>query len=146
MNARSPSPAPLPPSTVKRAGGFRFSLTDALVLSAATVLTVWLWRREFVLWWALPLVLGHFFLFCNVFLVRRWLEILWALSFLVNAGLHLLQGDTGWWPVAGIQLPFTVGVVLWEILSPGYHGIGSRSAGANTARPSPSRKDPPENR
>ncbi|MCC6881031.1 MAG: hypothetical protein IT576_02670 [Verrucomicrobiales bacterium] len=146
MNAKSPSPAPLPPSTVRRAGGFRFSLTDALVLTAATVLTVWLWRREFVLWWALPLVLGHFFLFCNVFLVRRWLEILWALSFLVNAGLHLLQGDTGWWPVAGIQLPFTVGVVTWEILSPGYHGIGSRSVGANTAKPFPSREAPPENR
>lgn len=69
------------------------------------------------------MALGHFFLFCNVFLVwRRW-EIFWAAVFILNAALHLASGMSGGISVLLCQLPFTVLVIVWQIRSPWYHGI-----------------------
>ncbi len=51
--------------------GFRVSALDGAILLLGAFLTLWLRNESFPLWWLVPMVLGHFFLFCNVFLVWR---------------------------------------------------------------------------
>ena len=67
--------------------------------------------------------LGHFFLFCNVFLVwRRW-ELLWAVAFVLNVGAHIAFATLDWLSPILFQVPVTVLVITWQIRSPWYHGI-----------------------
>ena len=70
-----------------------------------------------------PIVLGHFFLFCNVFRVRRKYELIWAFLFIVNAGAWWLCDSFGWWPVLATQAPITLFFIAKEVVSPEYHGI-----------------------
>lgn len=112
-----------PPS---RTAGFRFSCMDAIVLLLAVLLTIWLYRREHVLAWIVPMVVGHFFLFCNVFRVWRNREFLWAALFVLNVFYHALQGNLSWWPITGWQCVVTLLVILMEIRSPWYHGVGAK--------------------
>ncbi len=75
------------------------------------------------LWWIVAMATGHFFLFCNVFLVwRRW-ELLWAAVFTVNAAIHLALGADDAGSVLLWQMPVTLFVLLRQIRSPWYHGI-----------------------
>ena len=48
----------------------------AIALCAGGVWGLWDLLAEFV--WILPCALGHFFLFCNVFRVRRNYELAWT--------------------------------------------------------------------
>ena len=103
--------------------GFRISAFDGLVLIVGGCLTVWLYQADNPVWWVVAMVVGHFFLFCNVFLVwRRW-ELVWAAIFLVNATVHLMNGDPSGGSVLMWQLPVTVWVIALQIRSPFYHGI-----------------------
>jgi hypothetical protein len=115
MNTRSPNPS--------SETGFRFSMADGLVLLLALAATVQLWRMEIPLWWLLIVVLGHFFLVCNVFLVWRKYELIWALIFIVNVGTHVLLGRFHWLSPCLFQLPVTVTVILLQIRSPHYRGV-----------------------
>jgi hypothetical protein len=106
--------------------GFRLSAADAIVI-ALTILGTYLgWRQvgSFVL--VLPFVVGHFFLFCNVFRIRRQLELIWGAVFLLLclAALLLRQFDIYW--VTGLQLGTTVFLLFMEIRNPHYHGILAR--------------------
>jgi hypothetical protein len=71
----------------------------------------------------LPLVLGHFFLFCNVFRIRREYEYIWAAVWIVNYGAWLFSGAFTWWGVLAVQSPLTVVLIVLEMRSPEYHGI-----------------------
>ena len=103
--------------------GFRFSIWDALILAAGLALTLWLPAIDFPLWWIVAMAVGHFFLFCNVFLVwQRW-ELLWAAAFVINAGIHIATGSFGWLSPFLWQLPWTILVIGLQIRSPWYHGI-----------------------
>jgi hypothetical protein len=78
---------------------------------------------EFPLAWLVPVAVGHFFLFCNVFLVwLRW-EIVWTVLYLANVGSHLWFGELGWLSPLLWQLPVTLVVVVMQMRSPWYHGI-----------------------
>ena len=83
------------------------------------------WLRQFS--WLIPVVVGHFFLFCNVVRLRRAYELLWAGALLLNAGgtCYLLDA-WHWWTILGIQTPATILLLVCEIKSPRYHGIFSR--------------------
>jgi hypothetical protein len=106
-----------------RSHGFRISAFDGIVLFIGGCLTVWLYREDNPVWWLVATVLGHFFLFCNVFLVwRRW-ELLWAAIFLVNVTVHLIGGDTNGGSVFAWQLPLTLWIIALQIRSPFYHGV-----------------------
>ncbi len=109
-----------------RSHGFRFSALDALVLIAGTVLTLWLRNEVFPLWWIVPMALGHFFLFCNVFLVWRTLELAWAAAFVILIGIHLAVGYSDWLSPLIMQTPITFFVLWLQIRSPWYHGIFAR--------------------
>jgi hypothetical protein len=79
--------------------------------------------QSFPLWWIVPTALGHFFLFCNVFLVwRRW-ELLWAVVFVINVSVHLAFDEFDFWPSLLWQIPVTLAVITWQMRSPWYHGI-----------------------
>lgn len=71
-----------------------------------------------------PIVLAHFFLFCNVFRVRRNLELIWAGVFVVNFAAWAITGSFSWWPVLLVQTPVTIACIVIEMRSPNYHGIG----------------------
>ena len=51
------------------------------------------------------LALGHFFLFCNVFRVRRSYELVWAGCFLVNAGAWITLSGFDVWGILAVQTP-----------------------------------------
>ena len=64
--------------------------------------------------WLFPVTLGHFFLFCNVFSVRRSFELIWAAVFVANVGAWLLAGELRWSWVLAIQTPLTLLLILLE--------------------------------
>lgn len=110
-------------NNMPRRHGFRCSPWDTLILLAGGGLTWWLRTQEIPLWWTVPMVLGHFFLFCNVFLVWRRLELIWAGLFVVNVVAHVALEVLEWWPPVLWQLPVTLVVIAWQMRSPWYHGI-----------------------
>lgn len=106
--------------------GFRLSFVDALVLVTGAVLSGWLAEIDFPLWWIVPAAVGHFFLFCNVFLVWRRLELLWAAAFVFNAAVHFALETYTATPVLLWQAPATILVIVLQMRSPWYHGIFAR--------------------
>ncbi len=101
--------------------GFRMMRWDPVAALLCAALTWWSWR-----WlgaWALiaPYALGHFFLFCNVFRVRRRDELVWAAVFVLSAALWV-QVTTSVWPVLLTPLPLTAVILIATARSPQYRG------------------------
>jgi hypothetical protein len=117
MTASTPPP---------RTHGFRLSGWDLVILAGGALAAGAFWREGSPLGWIIATVVGHFFLFCNIFLVWRNLELLWALAFVVNAAAHLTLGSASALSVLLFQLPVSVAVIVWQIRSPWYHGIAAR--------------------
>jgi hypothetical protein len=106
--------------------GFRCSILDVIVLALAATMSFWLFRAGIEAWWIVPVVTLHFFLFCNVFLVwRRW-ELLWAGYFVAIVGWRFSLGDWTFLPALWYVLPATLVVILLQMRSPFYHGIMAR--------------------
>jgi len=112
--------------------GLRFSLTDGVVIVVAAVVT-WIANEHIgSLAVLVPFLVGHFFLFCNVFRVRRSLELAWGASFVIHICGWLLPSDGDprkllvWWVFCAIQLPITALVVGIEMRSSRYHGVFAR--------------------
>ena len=109
-----------------RTCGFRLSRTDVFVLvlgiSAGSI--GYYYIGEFALF--VPYVVGHFFLFCNVFRVRRKPELVWSGIFLVNCMIWIAVGAVNVYAILGIQFLATIAVILNEIRGPHYHGIFAR--------------------
>lgn len=104
--------------------GFRFSATDALaILVCAVATTLGLTMIGDVAWF-FPFVLGHFFLFCNLFRVRRLPELVWAGGFLTLV-VACLIANVSVLHAMWLVLPLTAGVLIYSIRRPDYHGIGS---------------------
>jgi hypothetical protein len=114
------------PTHRPRTWGFRFSATDAVVIAVCAAAALLLRGEGNPLWWLSLVVVGHFFLFCNLVRIRRSFELVWAAAFLVNCALWLLLGELGALPVLASQLPLTAWVVLMEVRSNRYHGILAR--------------------
>lgn len=93
----------------------RVSVTDWLVLLATAGVTAGMWRAGVPLWWLLAVVVAHFFLFCNVFLVPRRLELVWAGSFVLNVTAWMLAGRFEALPPLLCQVPVTLGVIGWTV-------------------------------
>ena len=111
-----------PDSTFKP--GFRISLFDVVMLIAGMIGAVVAGSQ---VWWAglvIGFVVGHFFLFCNVFRIARKPELIWAAVFVVLTSSTVLTQMPGW--TVTFILSFLVAVVLiyLETKKPHYHGIG----------------------
>jgi hypothetical protein len=108
----------------RRTPGFRFSVADGVAIVAAVGAAAALWDAVGAVALLPPVVLGHFFLFCNVFRVRRGYELAWAAVFVVNVAGWCLTGGFTWAGVLLVQTPVTVACVVAEVCGSGYHGVG----------------------
>jgi len=107
--------------------GFRFSLTDALAIIVCAIATTWgLWQLGPIAW-LFPFVLGHFFLFCNIFRIPRIPELVWAAAFVLISAVCLVL-DVSILHALWLILPITLGILVYSIRLPSYHGIFSSSA------------------
>jgi len=104
--------------------GFRFSWTDALAIAVCAAATIWGLREIGSVAWVVPFVLGHFFLFCNVFRVPRKPELVWAGGFITIASICLIV-DVSLLHAMWLVLPVTACVLSHSIRLATYHGIGS---------------------
>lgn len=116
------------------AHGFRFSATDGLAIVVCAGATIWGQNQIGSTAWFFPFVLGHFFLFCNVFRIPRKLELFWAGGFILIATL-CLAADVSSLHAMWLVLPVTIGVLVYSIRLPGYHGVGA-AARATDSQPS----------
>ncbi len=113
----------------KASAGARFSTADGIVIALCALLSWSLRELPSSIAWLPAVALGHFFLFCNVFRVRRSFELAWATVFLANFTAWSWIGFS--WPsVLAVQTPVTVLAIGVEMRSPRYHGIGSARPGA----------------
>lgn len=109
-----------------RSAGFRLSIVDVAFIAVLAAAFVWLRPRIGDGVWAIPFAAGHFFLFCNVFRVRRSYELIWVGVFLVNALAWWSSGRVPWGWLTLVQAPFTLAAIVAEMRSPRYHGIFAR--------------------
>ena len=107
----------------RRPPGFRFWWTDAVVLGVGAAVAALVWRPAPEAVWPIPFALLHFFLFCNVFRVRRSYELAWTGVLLLNVGGWALADRLGWAPILLAQTPVTLAVLILEMRSDRYHGI-----------------------
>lgn len=70
------------------------------------------------------LVVGHFFLFCNVVRLRRAFELLWAGCFVAITMTLLWMGTTDWMVALVAITPVTAVLVASEVSSGNYRGVG----------------------
>ena len=106
--------------------GMRFSALDAGTISLALLITITGWQFLGVLIAIVPFVVGHFFLFCNVFRIRRTPELIWAVSFvLLYAAFTFVLPKQMVWAYL-VQMGITATILAVEIRSPRYHGIFAR--------------------
>lgn len=110
----------------ERKAGFRLSIVDVLFLLAAGTAVALLQNRLGVWVWSIPVAVGHFFLFCNVFRVRRSLELIWTAILFCNAGAWVAADRFTWAAVLLVQTPFTLAAIVLEMRSRRYHGVFSR--------------------
>lgn len=108
--------------------GFRFSLTDALAIVVCLFATIWGLKAIGSIAWLFPFVLGHFFLFCNIFRIPRTPELIWAGVFILISAACLIA-DVSILHAMWLTLPVTIGILLYSIRLPSYHGIFSRPGG-----------------
>ena len=94
------------------------------MIAICTLATAWLWGRVGSLSLLLFGVLIPFFLFCNVFRVRTRYELIWAVSFVLNAAAWQQADALSWQRLLGSQIAITALVIGAELRSSSYHGIG----------------------
>ncbi len=109
-----------------RTCGLWLSVFDAGVLATGAIATAFAWRAVGVFALLIPFVIGHFFLFCNIFRVPRNLELTWAATFIVGAALWLSVAIVPLWLVISVQGLVTVSIIVLAMRRPSYHGVFSR--------------------
>lgn len=107
--------------------GFRFSPLDAAVLVGAVAVTIAGYDATAGFSMLLLFVVLHFFLFCNVFRIRRKPELIWAGTFLTNGLFWILIGQMNVITVSLSQCFVTIFLILREIRLPCYHGVFART-------------------
>ena len=123
----------------QRPAGVRLFIKDIIVIISGVMLTLFVWffsknDPSIQTLSLLPsITVIHFFLFCNVFRISRKREILWSIIFIFNIvigyyWIMILHNPISpfifWMTILILQLPFTIAVILKEILSKDYHGVG----------------------
>ncbi|MBU1431853.1 hypothetical protein KKF91_15030 [Myxococcota bacterium] len=109
-----------------RAVGARIFWWDPLVLISATALSALAWPLIGGLAGLPLLVVGHFFLFCNVFRVGTRRELVWAVALALAAVGWSAVGRLTLLAVTLSILPVSVGVILDARRASDYHGWGAR--------------------
>ncbi len=103
--------------------GFRLSVSDSLVVVIALGLAALGVRYSVTVACVILFVVGHFFLFCNVFRMSRKPELIWALTFVLVATTSQLLGVPSVLASALICVSMTIILVFMEARKPSYHGV-----------------------
>ena len=103
--------------------GFRLSRLDIVVILVGIVGAVLAGLVAPYVGFVIAFVVGHFFLFCNVFRVSRLPELAWAIIFIGLSAATILVGQPGWLVTALCSLIVTIGVIFREIRKSSYHGV-----------------------
>ena len=114
----------MPPES--RRPGFRLSPTDLVVVLLGIAAAAYGWKTA---WWAgttIFFVVGHFFLFCNVFRIPRKPELIWAGGFVMLVTVNLLTElqFPGWIATFTASLALSSFLIIRQLFLPGYHGVG----------------------
>ena len=109
-----------------RTSGFRFFIGDIFILVSGIAVPLLTWRLIGACSLLVPFVVGHFFLFCNIFRVRRKLELIWAAIFLINTFTWSIIGNLYVPGIFGIQIIATLVIIICEVRSPLYHSVFAR--------------------
>jgi hypothetical protein len=74
----------------------------------------------------LPVVVAHYFVFCNVMRLRPWREAVWALVMVWNTAVWVLgAGVLHWLPITLTVIPTTIMLIAGEVTGAGYRGVGA---------------------
>lgn len=105
----------------------RFSRSDAaiIIVFAGATWAAYYAVGNFAL--VIPVALGHFFLFCNIFRISRRLEYVWSALLIVNVMLWVSFSEFDWSKILAAQSPVTIVVISMEVKSTRYHGVFSRA-------------------
>ena len=125
LNTRASLPDRLD-QTRQRTHGFRLSAFDVVILAFGVVASPFLFLAVGSLALVVPYVIGHFFLFCNVFRIRRKPELIWAALFLVNTAVWVFWGAINVFGILCVPLIATVVIIAVEMRKPYYHGVAAR--------------------
>ena len=103
--------------------GFRVSLVDALVLIAGTAGSATLTAEspDAAVLVAMPVL--HFFLFCNVFRIKRRKELIWAAIFVISSALFIAYQMFSATILIIANILVAVILIALETREPDYHGI-----------------------
>ena len=104
---------------------------DLAVIVAGVVVSWWIGKRYWPLSVMVLVVVGRFFLFCNVFRLSRSLELVWAGVFLVLLSLKIDSDFVSWKTTMAMILCVTHIVVICEMKKSSYHGIFWRRVNPN---------------
>ena len=103
--------------------GFRISAVDTGILIVGGASTVYLASVEPLASFMVTVVVGHFFLFCNVFRISRPPELIWAFAFTTMAVSNFYIGIPSWVVTTFVSIVISISVIFREIRLPSYHGI-----------------------
>jgi len=104
------------------APGFRLSAIDVLVLIIGGISAAALGALDPWLGIAIGFVVGHFFLFCNVFRVARTLELTWAGVYVAISVCTVWFSFPGW-PLTYLATTVATAIVVTiELRKLSYHG------------------------
>jgi hypothetical protein len=103
--------------------GFRLSMFDKIILFIGGGVAIYLATVEVTASFIVAFVVGHFFLFCNVFRISRPPELIWATIFVSASVMTITVGYPGWVVTTAISLVLAIAFIIREIRSPSYHGI-----------------------
>lgn len=103
--------------------GFRLSAVDVAILIGGILGTVILGQHERWLGISVGFVVGHFFLFCNVFRISRRPELIWAAVFTALGTSTMVTDRPGWISTVAVSFVLTVVLIGLEMRKPSYHGI-----------------------
>lgn len=106
--------------------GFRLFWYDLPVLAAACAGSWLLWPAAGLPAVLPALVVGHFFVFCNVVRMRRSYELAWAGVLCASALGWVVLGALPAAPALALPPLAAAGLIALEVRSPRYHGVAAR--------------------
>jgi hypothetical protein len=102
--------------------GYRLNLMDVAFSLFIIVTAIGVWGLD----WRIAIMCAtagfQFFLFCNVFRIRRVPELIWAAMYSVVSYLSITN-DWSMCAWAAIWISIGLGLIVNEMRHPGYHGV-----------------------
>lgn len=103
--------------------GFRFSKTDGIVLAVLLMIAGFSAQISETLAVLVLLLVGHFFLFCNVIRMNRSLELIWAVIFLGLSITTLVYGVPELYITVLISFLISIVLTIIQMRRSDYHGV-----------------------